>query len=44
MYRHSLDDLMSYARSMGISLVIPSWVNAKKYESYVPWVGEYLKP
>ena len=31
MYRHSLDDLMSYARSLGISLVIPSWVNEKKY-------------
>ena len=31
MYRHSLDDLMTYAQSLGISLVIPSWVNEKKY-------------
>lgn len=31
MYRHSLDDLMSYARSLGISLIVPPWVNAKKY-------------
>ena len=31
MYRHSLDDLISYARSLGIPLVVPSWVNEKKY-------------
>ena len=30
-YRHSLDDLMSYANSQGISLLVPSWVNEKKY-------------
>ena len=31
MYRHSLDDLMSYAGSLGISLIIPPWVNTKKF-------------
>ena len=31
MYRHSLDDLMAYAGSLGVSLVVPSWVNEKKY-------------
>ena len=30
-YRHSLDDLISYASSLGISLIVPSWVNEKKY-------------
>ncbi len=30
-YRHSLDDLISYAGSLGISLIVPSWVNEKKY-------------
>ena len=31
MYRHSLDDLMAYAGTLGITLVVPSWVNEKKY-------------
>ena len=31
MYRHSLDDLMAYAESMGIELLVPKWVNTKKY-------------
>ena len=31
MYRHSLDDLMTYAGSLDISLMVPSWINKKKY-------------
>ncbi len=31
MYRHSLDDLMAYAASLGISLSVPGWVNKRKY-------------
>ncbi len=31
LYRHSLDELMAYAGSMGISLIVPSWVKEKKY-------------
>lgn len=31
MYRHSLDDLITYAASLGITLKIPKWVNSKKY-------------
>ena len=31
LYKHSLDDLMAYAGSLGISLIVPSWVNEKKY-------------
>ena len=31
MYRHSLDDLITYAGSLGIALTVPTWVNAKKY-------------
>lgn len=31
MYRHSLDDLMAYAGSLGVSLIVPFWVNEKKY-------------
>ena len=30
-YRHSLDDLMSYASSCEISLIIPKWIERKKY-------------
>ena len=30
MFRHSLDDLIGYASSMGIPLTIPSWVDEKK--------------
>ena len=31
MFRHSLDDLIGYASSLTISLIIPSWVEEKKY-------------
>ena len=31
MFRHSLDDLIGYASSLGIALIIPSWVDGKKY-------------
>ncbi len=31
MYRHSLDDLITYAESLGISLYVPSWINTRKY-------------
>ena len=31
MFRHSLDDLIGYASSMGLPLIIPSWVDEKKY-------------
>ena len=31
MYRHSLDDLISYAESLGFQIIIPKWVNEKKY-------------
>jgi len=31
MYRHSLGDLMSYAASIGIQLLIPGWVDNKKH-------------
>ena len=31
MYRHSLDDLMVYAGTLGIALNVPTWVNEKKY-------------
>ena len=30
-YRHSLDDLISYAASLGIQLNVPKWINRKKY-------------
>ena len=32
MYRHSLDDLITYASSVGINIIIPRWINEKKYE------------
>ena len=31
MFRHSLDDLIGYASSLGIPLIIPTWVDEKKY-------------
>ena len=31
MFRHSLDDLIGYASSLGIPLIIPAWVDEKKY-------------
>lgn len=31
MFRHSLDDLIGYASSLGIPLIIPPWVDEKKY-------------
>ena len=31
MYRHSLDDLITYAESLNISLIIPDYVDEKKY-------------
>ena len=31
MFRHSLDDLIGYASSLAILLIVPSWVDEKKY-------------
>lgn len=31
LYRHSLDDLISYGESLGITLMIPKWIDEKKY-------------
>ena len=31
MFRHSLDDLIGYASSLAIPLIIPTWVDEKKY-------------
>ena len=31
MYRHSLDDLMTYAQSLNISLDIPKWIRQKRF-------------
>ena len=31
LYRHFLDDLITYAFSLGIQLIIPKWVDGKKY-------------
>ena len=31
MYRHSLDDLIVYASSIGVALNVPSWIDSKKY-------------
>ena len=31
MYRHSLNDLITYAESIDIQLIVPKWVNEKKY-------------
>lgn len=31
MYRHSLDDLMMYAESLNLQLIVPEYINEKKY-------------
>ena len=31
MYRHSLDDLLVYAASLGISIYIPKWIETKRF-------------
>ena len=31
LYRHSLDELITYAFSLGIQLTVPKWVDRKKY-------------
>ena len=31
LYRHSLDELIAYALSLGIQLTVPKWVDNKKY-------------
>ena len=31
LFRHSLDDLIGYAFSLAIPLIIPAWVDEKKY-------------
>ena len=31
LYRHSLDELISYALSLGIQLIVPKWVERKKH-------------
>lgn len=30
-YRHSLDDLITYGLSIGVSLIVPKWIDEKKY-------------
>lgn len=30
-YRHSLDDLITYGLSIGGSLIVPKWIDEKKY-------------
>ena len=30
MYKHSIGDLMSYAASLGVILIVPKWVQSKK--------------
>ena len=39
MFRHSLDDLIGYASSLAIPLIIPSWVDEKKYV-IISWEAE----
>ncbi len=39
MYRHSIDDLLTYADSIGIGIVIPKWVNKEKY-TITSWEAE----
>ena len=31
LYRHSLDDLITYGLSIGVKLNVPKWVDSKKY-------------
>ena len=31
LYRHSLDDLITYAMSIGVTISVPKWINEKKY-------------
>ncbi len=31
LYRHSLDDLLTYATSLGVSVILPKWIDQKKY-------------
>ena len=31
MYRHSLDDLITYAALLGVTINIPKWIDEKKY-------------
>ena len=39
LYRHSLDDLMTYTASLGIVLSVPKWVKEKKY-TITGWEAE----
>ena len=39
LYRHSLDDLITYAMSIGIEISIPKWVDEKKY-TITGWEAE----
>ena len=39
LYRHSLDDLLTYATSIGVTITIPKWVDEKKY-SITAWEAE----
>ena len=39
LYRHSLDDLITYAMSIGVTISIPKWVNEKKY-TITGWEAE----
>ncbi len=39
MYRHSLDDLITYAQSLNIGITIPKWVNKEKY-TITSWEAE----
>ena len=38
-YRHSLDDLITYAQSLNIGITVPKWVNKEKY-TITSWEAE----
>ena len=38
-YRHSLDDLITYAESIGIQIIVPKWIDKKKY-TITAWEAE----
>ena len=39
LYRHSLDDLLTYATSIDVKISIPQWVDEKKY-TITAWEAE----
>ncbi len=38
-YRHSLDDLISYAGSLKAQIIVPKWIDSKKY-TITTWEAE----